>query len=278
MRSYIINKDKNIGNVIFVVEGGRAESGGTELRLLKKVFSDILGYEVKELRRGSDEFIGHGRNSSFHVFALNLPKNQLTQLNAENLDSLFLRLRNEFNVKPEDCPIFFLYDRDFLSYKPNELRNNYVKKYTDPYGNDNGDQGQLLLSYPAVESFLLSCLQEDSAKQSYFLGKDIKPVLTKLISTDSLQDYEQIHQKTVDIVFSEDTDVAEGRLLHSLYEMDKGLELLGIEQYDLDYLEPTLLAVYDSQQEKCRNENTFSVLSLIGMALLELGVITEEEI
>lgn len=171
-----------------------------------------------------------------------------------------------------------MYDRDFLSYKPNELRNNYVKKYTDPYGNDNGDQGQLLLSYPAVESFLLSCLQEDSAKQSYFLGKDIKPVLTKLISTDSLQDYEQIHQKTVDIVFSEDTDVAEGRLLHSLYEMDKGLELLGIEQYDLDYLEPTLLAVYDSQQEKCRNENTFSVLSLIGMALLELGVITEEEI
>ena len=39
---------------IFVVEGGRPETGGTELRLLKKIFADILGYEVQELRRGSE--------------------------------------------------------------------------------------------------------------------------------------------------------------------------------------------------------------------------------
>lgn len=36
MKKYIIDKTKNIGNVIFVVEGGRKESGGTELRLLKR--------------------------------------------------------------------------------------------------------------------------------------------------------------------------------------------------------------------------------------------------
>ena len=37
-----IDKSKNIGNVIFVVEGGRPATGGTELRLLKKIFSDLL--------------------------------------------------------------------------------------------------------------------------------------------------------------------------------------------------------------------------------------------
>ena len=136
MKRYKIDKTKNIGNVIFVVEGGRPETGGTELRLLKKIFTDILGYEVQELRRGSEEFIVFGQNPNFRVFALNLPKNQLTQLTEDAMDELFCRLREEFHIKPEDCPIFYLYDRDVLSYKRNELRGGYVKKYTDPYGTD----------------------------------------------------------------------------------------------------------------------------------------------
>lgn len=41
MKKYRIDKTKNIGNVIFVVEGGRPKTGGTELRLLKKIFVDI---------------------------------------------------------------------------------------------------------------------------------------------------------------------------------------------------------------------------------------------
>ena len=65
MKKYRIDKNKNIGNVIFVVEGGNTNTGGTELRLLKKIFADILGYEVQELRRGSEEFIGYGGNPQF---------------------------------------------------------------------------------------------------------------------------------------------------------------------------------------------------------------------
>ena len=111
--------------------------------MLKKIFADILGYEVQELRRGTDEFIGHGSNKQFRVFALNLPKNQLTQMTEEALDELYRRLNEEFHIKPEDCPIFYLYDRDFLSYKRNELRKKYVMRYTDPYGDEDGNLGQL---------------------------------------------------------------------------------------------------------------------------------------
>lgn len=60
------------------------------------------------------------------------------------------------------------------------LRGKYVKKYTDPYGDENGNQGQLLLSYPSVESYLLSCIQNDVFKQSYFLGRDVKLELDKV--------------------------------------------------------------------------------------------------
>ncbi len=256
MKKYRIDKEKNIGNVIFVVEGGRPDTGGTELRLLKKIFSDILGYEVQELRRGCDEFIGHGNNPSTRVFALNLPKNQLTQMNEESLDELYRRLSQEFDLKPEDCPIFFLYDRDFLSYKRNELRGKYVRKYTDPYSNENGDQGQLLLSYPSIESYLLSCIQDNVFQQAYFLGQDVKPELLK-------------------IGFSEKNVDSEAHLIHATEEMDKGLTAFGLDTYDLDNLAPTLLEAYDQQQAKCKSEQAFSLLSLVSMALLELGVITE---
>lgn len=275
MKKYRLDKTKNIGNVIFVVEGGRPETGGTELRLLKKIFADILEYEVQELRRGSDEFIGYGRNPQFRVFALNLPKNQLTQLTEESLDELFRRLIEEFGVKPEDCPVFYLYDRDVLSYKKNELRGKYVKKYTDPYGTDSGDQGQLLLSYPAIESYLLSCLEDDTIKMSFRLGQDAKAVLTNKICPNDCADKTDVHLKTVDLVFSEDKSEAEKRLIHSINEMDNGLESIGITSYDLDSLSSTLLDVYDYQQQKYIDENVFSLLSLVGMALLELGVIIE---
>ena len=275
MKRYRIDKNKNIGNVIFIVEGGRKKTGGTELRLLKKIFADVLGYEVQELRRGSEEFIGYGCNPQFRVFALNLPKNQLTQLTEDAIDALFCRLREEFGIKPEDCPIFFIYDRDALSYKRNELRGKYVKKYTDPYGNDNGDQGQLLLSYPAIESYLLSCLCDDTFKQSYLLGQEAKADLTNLISDEGYEEKTDIHIKIVDLVFTKETIEAENRLLHSINEMNNGLTTMGISEYDLDNLAPVLLDVYDYQQQRYISENTFSLFSFVGMALLELGVIVE---
>lgn len=258
MKKYKIDKSKNIGNVVFVVEGGCAETGGTELRLLKKIFADILGYEVQELRRGCDEFIGHGSNPKYRVFALNLPKNQLTQMTDDALDELYRRLRDTFNIKPEECPIFYLYDRDYLSYRPNELRGRYVSRYVNPYGDDAGNLGQLLLSYPAVESYLMSCIQDNIYQQSYFLGKDLKPVVENM-------------------GFSAEDVALEEHLIHAALEMDKGLDAFGLGKYDLDDLKPTLLGVYDVQQGKHRTDGTFSLLSLISMALLELGVIVECE-
>lgn len=81
--------------------------------------------------------------------------------------------------------------------------------------------------------------------------------------------------KTVDLVFSEEKTKAEKRLIHSINEMDSGLKAMGVRAYDLDNLAPTLLEVYDYQQQKYKDEDVFSLLSLVGMALLELDVIIE---
>lgn len=255
-KRYKVDKSKIIGNVIFVVEGGRAETGGTELRLLKSIFSDILGYEVQELRRGKDEFIGYGNNKSSRVFALNLQKNQLTQLTEDAMDQLFERLKKEFSIKPEDCPIFLLYDRDYKSYKHNELKGKYVRRYIDPYSSEEGYQGQLLLSYPAVESYILSCIQDNVFEQRYLLGTEAKDQLAQC-------------------GFSEDEISEEEQIIHATIEMDKGLANLMLDDYDLDNLGDTLLGVYEAQQNIVIEAQQFSALSLISMALLELGIIVE---
>lgn len=200
MKKYKIDRSKNIGNVIFVVEGGRPETGGTELRLLKKVFADILGYEVQELRRGCDEFIGHGVNPQYRVFALNLPKNQLTQMTDEALDTLYARISGEFGIKPE---------------------------------------------------------------------------LIRIVFPDGSAENVDLHQKIVDRVFTDDMCEAENRLIHSVTEMDKGLQAVGLGDYDLDNLAPTLLNIYDKQQEKYALDKAFSLISLVAMVFLELGVIVE---
>ena len=110
---------------------------------------------------------------------------------------------------------------------------------------------------------------------SFRLGQDAKAVLTNKICPSDCIDKTDVHLKTVDLVFSEDNSEAEKRLIHSINEMDNGLESIGITTYDLDNLSSTLLHVYDYQQQKYIDENVFSLLSLVGMALLELGVIIE---
>lgn len=94
--------------------------------------------------------------------------------------------------------------------------------------------------------------------QSYFLGKDLKPEVAKT-------------------GFSEEDIETDEHLIHAVTEMNRGLEAFNLGEYDLDNLAPTLLGVYDYQQEKQKTDATFSLLSLISMALLELGIITEYE-
>ena len=113
-----------------------------------------------------------------------------------------------------------------------------------------------MLSYPAVESYILSCVQENVFEQRYLLGTEAKVQLAQC-------------------EFSEDKISEDEHIIHATIEMDKGLAKLMIDDYDLDNLGTTLLGVYEGQQNIVKEYQQFSALSLISMALLELGVIVE---
>ena len=52
---------------------------------------------------------------------------------------------------------------------------------------------------------------------------------------------------------------------------------MGCDTYDLDALGETLLAAYAGEQRACLSEHSFPPLHLFSMALLELGILVEED-
>lgn len=121
---------------------------------------------------------------------------------------------------------------------------------------------------------MLSCIQDNTCLQTARLGTDAKILLKSSICHEK-SDETYLYQQPVDIVLPYDTSIGENRLIHSINEMDAGLEKIGVGTYDLDNLSPTLLKTYDMQQQRYLSDNVFSLLSLIGMSLLELGLIIE---
>lgn len=250
-KRYTINKNKNIGNVIFILEGSV-----TEFDLLKKVFVDILGYQFEELRRTSTTgFVLHGHNPHSRIVGINFKGNRLFDINDEEKNKLFFRISNELGIKPEYAAIYYIYDRDVKSYEIDEVRT-YVTKYQDPYGTDAGDQGQLILSYPALEAYTVSCFRDKTHEVSYELGRELKQ-------------YAAQNSYTIQMLRNE-THIA-----HATSELDRALTAYGICDYDLDNLGQTLLDLYDREQQIYLATQKFSLVSALSFVLLELGIIEE---
>lgn len=252
-KRFILNRNKNIGSVIFILEGSK-----TEFQLLEKVFVDLLGYQIHELRRNhTTGFEFHGTNPYSRVVAINFKGNHLFDINTEEQDRLFLQIRTELNIKPENTPIYYIYDRDVKSYHIDEVQT-FVEKYQDPYGTTQGDLGQLLLSYPSIESYTVSCFCEHTHETSYELGKDLKQ-------------YAAENSYTIQMIRKD------SHILHAVTELDEALEHYGITEYDLDDLGKTLLNIYQVEQKCYLAINKFGLLSTLSFVLLELGIIEIEE-
>ena len=101
-------------------------------------------------------------------------------------------------------------------------------------------------------------MQENVFEQRYLLGTEAKVQLAQC-------------------EFSEEEISEDEHIIHATTEMDKGLANFDLDGYDLDNLGSMLLAVYEEQQNIVKEQQQFSALSLISMALLELGVIVEDE-
>jgi len=106
-----INKDKNIGEVVFVVEGER-----TEFSLLHFIFTRIFDYEFLSKKRNKAEyFVKRSKNSrkgNSKIIVINAETSNVASINDANqyLERQLSDLSSLYGVDIDNSPIFYIFD------------------------------------------------------------------------------------------------------------------------------------------------------------------------
>lgn len=249
-----LNKDKSIGRVLFIVEGSR-----TEFSLLKKIFCELLGYEyISKKRNKPDFFIREGKgNSTSRVAVINTEESNISDICDENcyLDNVFELLISKYDFPVDKSAIYYLFDRDPKSNVDTTLIKNLIYTLANPYENQNGERGGvLLLSYPAIESYIISNFVDVENIKELALGEDAKALIAS-------------NNKTMQL-----NKITEDTIKKATTEMMKYFEMEKIT-LDIDEYSQTNISVFNKQEEKYISTSKYKLLSLLSVAFLQIGII-----
>ena len=246
-----INKDKHIGRVLFIVEGSQ-----TEFSLLRRIFCNILGYSYVEKRRNRLSYFSSVRDSFSRVAVINTRESNIRDIseNENYLDDVFDVLREKYQFPVDQSAIYYLFDRDPKSNTDTSLIEQYILSLANPYDNKNGYKaGQLLLSYPSIESFIISNFKETSHSMHFSLGKDTKVYIGG--HTDV-----QVNK------------ITEKTLIKATCEF---LDYLDSEKivFDIDDFSEASYAVFTKQEKEYLSGRGFKLFSMLTLAFLQMGIV-----
>lgn len=158
-----LNKDKHIGRVLFIVEGSH-----TEFSILRRIFCNVLEYSYIEKRRNKPVYFTSTKDRFSQVAVVNTRESNIRDIseNEKYLDDVFDVLREQYRFPVEQSAIYYLFDRDPKSNTDSMLIENYILSLSSPYDNNDYKAGQLLLSYPSIESYIISNFRRHSHKSS----------------------------------------------------------------------------------------------------------------
>lgn len=251
-----LNKDKNIGKVLFIVEGSK-----TEFYLLSKIFNKVFDYQYETIKRALPyEKYNAKINPLSRVFVINTENSNIKSIDKDNkfLDKLFEELIINYDFSIDNAAIYYIFDRDHQSNNDVRFIENMLGLLKNSRDNEGFErQGLLLLSYPSLESFIFSNFVNDSFDNCIENGNKLKEYLNNLNINQS-----KINEKT---------------LMFSVNELIKSLRKMDIFSYDLDDFGNTNKEVFIKQEEFFKLNNEYRILSLLSIALLDLGLITIEE-
>lgn len=248
-----INKQKRIGEIVIVMEGENPE-----IAVMTHVFCDILGYSVSALPRSSQilkKFEGHDPHS--HVILLNAPTNNINSLeDVENFSQYLHDLSIKLDIDFINDSTYIHFDRDNKNNKHGMMKK-MLKVYNSSQGEySDGQNGLLLISYPSIESFVMSLFEDDTHKNnSCKLSTENKKLLeTKNYKLD---------------------DADEKSLLHATNEFltylkENNFVTQNNEVYDNKDLS---IQILDTQQNKFQKIHTFDCVSQVVQILIDLGII-----
>ena len=250
-----INIEKNIGSVVYIVEGEKRE-----INLLGYIFKEILKYdEVVGIDRNGKERIKYinKKNRNSRVFIINSQKSNVQSItNDEFIKEQIEILKNygdEFNY--EHVPIYYIFDCD--REKDQENIRSLISMYInarEPSHENRFDSigGMLLLSYPAIETFIISNFETNMSefdKRFNFENKTLKEYIN-----DNHYDNHKISIKTVSNAFK---------------ELVNSLKNINVNTINLDNTQEFNNKVFKYEQIK---DNKY-MLSLLLISFIDLGII-----
>lgn len=246
-----IHKDKHIGRVLFVVEGSK-----TEFNMMRRIFCNIFNYKYIEKRRNRlDTFISQSdRNST--VAVVNTRESNIKDItdHRDYLDAVFNLLREEYQFPVDKSAVYYVFDRDPESNTDKSRIQEYIGCLNNPYDNEDGSAtGQLLLSYPSIESYIISNFCDGSYKIRLKLGADTKEYIGK--------------RKDIQL-----NKINEETLLHAAMEFADFLTTEGME-WEIDDFKETSLEILDRQDRRYMEGDGFHLFSMLTLAFLQLGLI-----
>lgn len=251
-----INKDKSIGRVLFIVEGGK-----TEFTLLRRIFCNVLGYEYIEKRRDKANFFRSRNISTSKIAVINTEASNISDICDENcyLDSVFETLISEYDFPVDKAAIYYIFDRDPKSNVDVPLIKKLISQLKNAYENEDGLRGGLLLlSYPCIESYVVANFIDDTHLIEFAIGEEAKAFVAG---------------KNTEIQYNK---ITEDTVKKAASEMMKYIEAEQIT-FDIDDMGHTNSEVFEKQETRYSKNSTYKLVSLLSVALIDLGIIEIED-
>ena len=244
-----INESKSIGSVIFVVEGENDEP-----QLLTHLFREVFGYSIVSYNKRTEQYIElQGKNKYSRVFIVPAEYSAVNKIGEshEYFDRIYETLSVKYRLDVENNAIYYIYDRDRESNRPGQIMK-LISVFSNSRDNENNEMnGLILLSYPSLESYILNANADEG---SFALGKDIKCYIgDKGYKIKDIRK-EEVEQ-TANVMIEKIRNVTEFRM------------------EDLDKFDVVNKNVFNYQEKKWQSESIYDTLSLISVALLDLGML-----
>lgn len=237
-----INKNKIIGQVIFVVEGRVDEAD-----IISNIFINLLGYEqvyYSNNETSIKKFIHHKLNSN-RVLIVTHDYPQISNLNNKIEEVLKDLIENEIDY--ENMAMYFIYDRDRGSNTTTETEK-AISNFKNSRSNDGFlTNGMLLLSYPSIESIFFN---QKNINKGFESGISIKESLKASYKLDDLS-------------------VLTDNCLKIINELTKH----NVTLEDVDDFSNLNLLIYNKEEESYKFNKLYVTLSLLIMAFIDLGII-----
>lgn len=251
------NKNKRIGKVLYIVEGQSDEHN-----VIKRIFKEILGYDLISFVRGKKQptqYISKDHPNS-RVYVINTENSNIESIKrGKYLDDLFAKLIEEYEFDIDNCAIYYIFDRDPKSNKNIRFISSLIETLTNSRDIQVSyiRQGLFLLSYPSLESFILSNFETESYKNKFDLGKTIKCFLK---------------DKGYKIY-----DVEEETLLAAVSELINSFEFMDLPKRDIDEFYKTNKEIFEFEEAVYEKDKEYHAISLLMISLIDLGIVQIHE-